>query len=262
MSHRWTGPIIRLDACESTNDLARLLASAGLPGGTVVVARTQARGRGRQGRSWSSPAGGLWASLLLRPGVHAAGGRLSLAIAVAAAEAVERAAAVQAAIHWPNDVLVAGRKVAGVLLEGVPDAVIAGIGINANVAADEFPVEVRDRAASLHALTGRAIPLQPLLDTLIERCAVWHALWLNPAETAAAQILEAWSARDAVRGRHVVVHTPTGDLEGIAEGVDDDGALRLRTPEGTVRGIIAADVVPMTHPRARAQGGRSTPGDV
>lgn len=250
----WGQPIVRVEVCESTNDLARLLAAAGLPDGTVVVAQTQARGRGRQGRSWTSPEGGLWCSLVLRPGAHAGGGRLSLAIAVAAAEAIEQATGVSAAIHWPNDVLVAGSKVAGVLLEGLPDAVIAGIGINANVTADQFSVEVRERAGSLHALTGRAIPLQPLLDALLERCAFWHALWRNPAEAAAAQILEAWSARDAIRGRRVRVHGATGDLEGIAEGVDGDGALRLRTPEGTVRAIVAADVVPGS--------GRSTPGDV
>ncbi len=262
MSGRWGRPLVRLDACESTNDLARLLAASGLPEGATVVARTQTRGRGRQGRVWISPEGGLWASLLLRPAVGAGWGRLALAIAVAVAETIEQAAAVRADIRWPNDVLVAGRKVAGVLLEGVPDAIIAGLGINANVAAEQFPAEVRDRAGSLHALTGRAIPLHPLLDTLLDRCGHWYTVWGNATDAAVREILEAWSDRDAVRGQRVVVHGVSGDLEGIAEGIDGEGALRLRTPEGTVRAIMAGDLVPVAFAQVSGETGRSTPSGV
>ncbi|HET8678909.1 MAG TPA: biotin--[acetyl-CoA-carboxylase] ligase, partial [bacterium] len=136
---RFGTPLVRVGELGSTNDLARVMADAGLPEGTVVVARRQTQGRGRHGHTWASPPGGLWCSLVLRPARDAGWGRLSLAMAVATCEAVDEVAGIRSAIRWPNDVVINGRKVAGILLEGAPNALVVGIGINANVPAEALP---------------------------------------------------------------------------------------------------------------------------
>ena len=243
MSARWGRPLVRLGVCASTNEVARWLAAAGLPEGTAVIAQIQTRGRGRHGRIWSSPAGGLWCSLLLRPAAQTAWGRLSLAASVATAEAIERTANVRAAIRWPNDVLVEGRKVAGILLEAAAHAVIAGIGINANVATADLPPVVRGRAGSLHELSGHAISLETLFETLRERFARWYALWSSSTDAAVEDIIEGWSARDATRGQQRGIQIGSQRVEGIAEGVDATGALRVRARDGLVRTVTAGDIV-------------------
>lgn len=260
MSAAWGLPLVRLSVCASTNDVARRLAAAGLPEGTTVIARTQERGRGRQGRLWYSPPGGLWCSFVLRPDAQTAWGRLSLAASLATAEAVEQSAGLQTGIRWPNDVVVGGRKVAGILLEAATGAVIAGIGINANVAADDLPPALHDRAGSLHELSGRAVSLEALFDALRLGLARWYAVWRSVTDGDAAQIIAAWSARDATRGRPVAVQIGDDRVEGIADGVDASGALRVRADDGSIRTVVAGDILtPMMH---AARGGRSDHGDV
>lgn len=235
-------PIVRVGECGSTNDLARILAASGAPEGAVVVADRQTRGRGRQGRAWISPDGGLWCSVLLRPGAAAPRGLLSLAAAVAVAESVEQAApaqaAIRAAIRWPNDVEVAGRKVAGVLLEGSGEAVVAGIGINVDVDLTALPGHVAACAGSLHLIAGRPIGRRVVLDALLAALARWYQAWA----AGGGEVLEAWASRDALRGRRVVVRRPGGVLEGAAEGVDADGALLLRLAGGGAARVVAGDV--------------------
>ena len=260
MSAAWGRPLVRLGVCTSTNEVARWLAAAGLPEGTAVIAHTQERGRGRQGRAWSSPPGGLWCSFVLRPPVRTAWGRLSLASSVATAEAIEQIVGVRAAIRWPNDVVVGGRKVAGVLLEAAAAAVVAGIGINANVAADDLPEALRDRAGSLHELRGRAVPLEALFDALRSRLAHWYVVWRNDTDGDAGTIIDAWSTRDATRGRHLEVQIGADHVTGVAEGVDGSGALRVRTADGALRTVVAGDI--LTRPISAAQNGRSEHGDV
>ncbi len=231
-------PLIRVGDLGSTNDLARLLSDAGLAEGTVVVARTQTRGRGRHGRVWTSPPGGLWCSIVLRPARDAGWGRLSLAMAVAAAEAIDAAAGVQSAIRWPNDIVIGGRKVAGILLEAARDAIIVGIGINANVPADALPDALRAASVSLHEVAGRAVDPTGLLDGLLACAASWYALWI----AGGPQVMSAWTARDAMRGRRVATGSGGVRVEGIAEGVDADGALRVRLAGGGVHRVVAGDL--------------------
>jgi BirA family biotin operon repressor/biotin-[acetyl-CoA-carboxylase] ligase len=232
-------PLVRVEEVESTNDLARLLAAGGLPEGATVVAGRQTRGRGRFGRAWISPPGGLWCSLLLRPAADAGWGWLSLATAVAVAEAVERAAGARSTIRWPNDVLIGGRKVAGVLIEVIPDAVVIGVGINANVDPGAFPDDLRAPVTSLVAAVGRPVALVALLETLLERCTSWYDAWSRRDPAVAA----AWSDRDATRGTHVSVRGPGAMVEGWAEGVDVDGALLLRLSGGEIQRVIAGDLI-------------------
>lgn len=232
-------PVIRVDELESTNDLARVCAAVGVPEGAVVIARRQTRGRGRYGRVWVSPTGGLWCSVLLRPAPRSGWGRLSLAMAVATAEAIDQTADVRSAIRWPNDVLVGGKKVAGVLLEAAADAVVVGIGINANIGAEALPHDLRLTAVSLHDAAGRAIALEPLLDALLARGGYWYGAWAQ----GGPEVIAAWTARDATRGRRVVVESRGATVEGIGEGVDDDGALCVRLAGGEVRRVLAGDLI-------------------
>ncbi len=244
---RYEPPLVRIGELGSTNDLARVMADAGLPEGAVVVARRQTQGRGRHGRPWSSPAGGLWCSFVLRPARDAGWGRLSLAIGVATCEAVDHVAGVRSAIRWPNDVVINGRKVAGILLEGASNAIVVGIGINANVPSETLPPAVRLGAASLHDLAGRPVDLDALLETLRARVASWYAAWA----AGGTQVLEAWAARDATRGTQIVAESQGGTIDGTADGVDPDGALRVRLPGGDVRRVVAGDLAVLAQTPAR-----------
>ncbi|MDR7417703.1 MAG: biotin--[acetyl-CoA-carboxylase] ligase [Armatimonadota bacterium] len=229
-------PIIRLGQTESTNDVARELARAGVTEGAVVVAEHQTRGRGRDGRTWASPVGGLWCSVVLRPEDGTALGLLSLAVGVAVGEAVQVAAGVETGLKWPNDVVVGDRKLAGVLLETVGRAVVAGIGIN--VAVERFDGDLARRAVSLHTLAAGPVTRDAVLDALLERLARWYGVW----RTDRSRILDAWRPRDTTAGRRVVVRVAGRSLEGIAEGIDDDGALRLRLPDGRAERVLAGSL--------------------
>jgi BirA family biotin operon repressor/biotin-[acetyl-CoA-carboxylase] ligase len=245
-SPRLGRPLVRLAEATSTNDLAKRLADAGVAEGAVVVAARQTHGRGRLGRAWASPPGGLWCSVLLRPG-RGAHGLLSLAVGVATAEAVE-AAGVPAALRWPNDVLVAGRKVAGVLLEAAGAAVVAGVGVNVRVSLEALPAEAAAGATSLHLHTRDVAP-EAVLASLLGRLEHWYGLWARePAAVAAA-----WSARDALRGRTVRA-AGAEPVEGTADGITADGALIIRGSDGRPRTVVAGDV--------SLAAGRSTPDGV
>nr|WP_282599959.1 biotin--[acetyl-CoA-carboxylase] ligase [Patulibacter sp. SYSU D01012] len=220
----------------STNDEARRLAVDGAPHGTLVTADRQTAGRGRQGRAWVAPAGQtLTASVVLRGLPHPE--LLPLAVAVAVAATVGD----HARIKWPNDVVLAGdddapRKVAGILCEGRPAAgwAVAGIGLNVALDLADVPDDVAARAATMGR---RADELEAVLAVLLEQLR--GALALQPAP-----LLEAWSARDVLRGRDVrwtaADGTPLG--RGTADGVDAQGRLRVRAAEGGVQHLDAGEV--------------------
>jgi len=232
-------PLVWLGEVTSTNDIGRLLAAAGAAEGAIVVADCQTLGRGRRGRWWESPAGGLWCSVLLRPRGRPSPGLLSLAAGVAVAEAIEASAGVQAALAWPNDVMVQGKKAAGILIEGAKGALVVGIGINVAVPPEALTPDVARRAISLDAAAGRPVRRDVVLDALLDRLGRWYAAWL----AADPGVIEAWRARDVLAGAPVVVTLPGEVLEGTAEGPDGDGALRIRLRDGGVRRVLAGDVV-------------------
>jgi BirA family biotin operon repressor/biotin-[acetyl-CoA-carboxylase] ligase len=208
--------------CDSTNERARELALAGAPHGTLVTADEQGAGRGRQGRSWSAPAGSaLLMSLVLRELEPT----LPLVAAVGACEACEAVAPVACRIKWPNDVWIDDRKLAGILVEGRPQEGwgVLGIGLNVATAEDEFPRELRATATSLRIAAGEPPSIERLLNELLQ------ALDRRLADPAEA-VLEAWRARDALKGRTVRWQ----DGEGTAAGIDDEGALLVETPDGRV----------------------------
>jgi BirA family biotin operon repressor/biotin-[acetyl-CoA-carboxylase] ligase len=201
---------------DSTNERARLLAAAGAPHGTLVTAGEQTAGRGRQGRRWTAPAGrALLMSLVLR--------QAPPLLPIAAAVAVAEIAGPQARVKWPNDVLVEGRKVAGILVEGRPQAGwwVLGIGINVALSAHDLPEDLRDRAGGL----GRPpSAVEPTLKALL--AALARQLHAPPAD-----ILAAVRARDVLRGRPIAWDGGAG----VAHGIDDAGRLLVTTPHGPRR---------------------------
>jgi BirA family biotin operon repressor/biotin-[acetyl-CoA-carboxylase] ligase len=208
-------PRVHLRVTDSTNERARALAAAGAPHGTLVTAGEQSAGRGRQGRSWSAPAGSaVLMSLVLRDVRET----LPLAAAVAVCEALP----VDAQIKWPNDVWLDGRKVAGILVEGRPQESWAVLGIGLNVTTEEFPPGLE--ATSLR-LAGCAISVDQALDALLAALERW-------LERPRGEVLAAWRQRDALAGR--VVRWSDGSSEGTAAGVDETGALIVDTANGRV----------------------------
>jgi BirA family transcriptional regulator, biotin operon repressor / biotin---[acetyl-CoA-carboxylase] ligase len=231
----------------STNDVA-LTRSAALPGlpdrhGLVVVADEQTAGRGRRGHAWFSPAGsGLYVSVVLAPArarVDPARAirLLTLAVGVALAEAVETAAGLRVDLKWPNDLYVARRKLAGILAEAAGDAVVVGYGVN--VTAASFPPDLRDRATSLESELGRACDRPALFA---ETLATLDARYADLLEGRFDAILDAWRRRaPAASGARVTWSAPGGLVSGVTAGIDDDGALVVRTSTGIER-IVAGEL--------------------
>lgn len=228
------------DSLPSTNDVARREAEAGVTEGLVIVADQQTAGRGRLGRAWASPPGGLWCSVVLRPRVSATQAPLiGFAASLATAAAIQEITDLPARLKWPNDVLVEGRKVSGVLLEAGPAWLVAGIGVNVNVAPEALPARPRYPATSLAAVLGRQVERGRLLRALLR---AFDRDYAELHERGGAPILSRWRALSDTLGRPVQVATGTATVEGLAEEVDGAGALIIRTRDGATRRIVAGDV--------------------
>ena len=210
-------PLRRVASCEST----QLLLGPDDPEGAVAVADFQTAGRGRLGRVWAAPAGtALLCSVLLRPPAGSRIAQLSLVGGLAAAQAVEAALGRQAQLKWPNDVLVDGRKVAGVLAEARDGVVVVGVGLNVNQTEAELPTDARIPAASLRSLDGVERDREALLTGLLERLEAAYGSWRDNGLSALhAEI----SSRDALAGRAVSVD----GRGGRALGIDAEGRLVL-----------------------------------
>jgi BirA family transcriptional regulator, biotin operon repressor / biotin---[acetyl-CoA-carboxylase] ligase len=222
---RFGHPRVHYRLTDSTNARARDLALGGAPDGTVVTASEQNAGRGRQGRTWSAPPGrALLMSAIVRD-LTQRDALLPLAVPVAVAEACDQFAGTRCGIKWPNDIWIDNRKLSGILLEGRPQEgwAVIGIGLNVGTGADEFPEELRETATSL-AIASETDPgvgpvLRAVLDALERRLA-------EPAK----KTLAAWRERDVLLGRHI----RWNGGEGEAAGLDEHGALVVRTEAGDV----------------------------
>jgi BirA family transcriptional regulator, biotin operon repressor / biotin---[acetyl-CoA-carboxylase] ligase len=220
-------PRVHYRVTDSTNERAKELALQGAPHGTIVTADEQTAGRGRQGRTWVAPPGSaLLMSVLLRD-LGKAQAHLPLAAALAVCEACERAAPVSCRIKWPNDVWIEGRKVAGILIEGRPQEgwAVLGVGVNVSTHGDDFPPDLRDIATSIAAATEDANA--PASGSLV--LYLTQALDARLADRPKA-IVASWRARDALEGQKVQWQSG----EGVAEGINEDGALIVRTTSGRV----------------------------
>jgi BirA family biotin operon repressor/biotin-[acetyl-CoA-carboxylase] ligase len=220
---RFGRPYLWSESCASTQDALR---SGDLPEGAVAVTEHQIAGRGREGRRWDDvPGRSLLLSILLRPPARSASQELSLVAGLAVAEAVEEDRDA-AGIKWPNDVLLGGRKVAGVLLEAAAGVVVCGIGVNVSQAQGELPGGTQVAAGSLLAVTGRAPDRAELLVTLLEILEHRYDAWRR---SGLAPLLDELEARNILRGRHV----EAGGESGVAGRIAPDGRLTLRRDDGT-----------------------------
>lgn len=226
-------PRVHYRLIDSTNRRARELAAYGAPHGTVVTADEQSAGRGRLGNRWSAPARqSVLMSLLVREPVIEQG-LLALAAGCATCAAIERVAGVRCALKWPNDVLIDGRKVSGILLEGRPQEawVVVGIGVNVFTTSEDFEPDLRGRATSLAlAAPGVELTVDALLESLLDELAGW--LKRSPED-----ICEAWRRRDWLYDRRI----RWAEGEGTAKGISDSGGLLVDTDRGRIS-LYAGDV--------------------
>jgi BirA family biotin operon repressor/biotin-[acetyl-CoA-carboxylase] ligase len=230
----------------STSDVVEKLARDGVEEGAVVFAESQTRGRGRLGRPWVSPAGkGLWFSLLLRPDMRPqATTQLVVAAAVALTRAIRSQTSCQPEIKWPNDILVGGKKVAGILTELNAELdqvkyVILGIGIDVNLDTGDFPEEVRRSATSLKIETGESWDRAALAAAVLRE--------LDQAYTRIktgqfAILAEEWERQCVTLNRRVAVRSGAQVIHGRAESLDSEGALLVRTQHGRLEQVIGGDV--------------------
>jgi len=241
---KWLGSHrLELVDCGSTNDEAARLARAGARHGTIVTAETQTAGRGRDGRPWASPPGlGLYLSAVVRPPLPLAMvPAMTLAIGVGVCNAA-RAHGADAQLKWPNDVLVGGRKLAGVLVEAQSqgsrlESVIVGIGVNLG---GELPDEVADRAITLARAAGRPIDRAAFLATLLEHVEHWIDRYIAGGVTA---VIAPWQARMApnlIARAHA--QRDGAAMVGEVAGLDGDGALLLRDAAGCLHRVRSGDV--------------------
>ncbi len=225
---RFGRPVRVYDRVTSTNDLARELAGSGAGEGTAVLALQQTAGRGRLGRPWVSPPGGMYLSVILRPPLASTQWPLlAIAMAVGAATGAQHVSGRPITLKWPNDLLWGGRKVGGVLVDGSESVAVAGMGINAGSAGTVSQLEAASLDVDLVSL---------VVAVLFETEQAIDLLYADPAA-----VLAQWRMRSDTLGRQVRV-LGTEPVDGIAEDIEPDGALILRTPSG-VRRIVAGDLV-------------------
>ena len=240
-------PLILLGSVGSTNTCARELALAGAPEGTAVVADSQSAGRGRMDRKWVSPAGvNLYMSVVLRPPRHAE--HLTLVAPLAVIGALERQCGLAARVKWPNDVLVNGRKIAGLLGEasvassgaGV-EFVILGVGINLNARRDQLPQRTLYPATSALLESGREVSRAAVArDFFVDLARLYRELL---REGFNARLRSCWEERCAVLGHQVTVDTGAEKILGTVLGLDPDGRLRLRLADGRTERVVSGDIL-------------------
>ncbi|MFF4446752.1 biotin--[acetyl-CoA-carboxylase] ligase [Streptomyces sp. NPDC001502] len=244
----WTSVEVVASTGSTNTDLATRAAE--LPEGAVLVAEEQSAGRGRLDRSWVAPArSGLFFSVLLKPGdavPQERWGWLTLLAGVATATGLSRAAGVDTALKWPNDLLVSvdgeERKTGGILAERVEDGVVLGIGLNVSLTEDELPVPA---AGSLALAKASVTDRDPLLRAVLRSLEEWYGNWRAAGgDPAASGLQETYAAGCATLGRHVRAELPGGrTLTGTAEAVDTDGRLVIRTAEDRHETVGAGDVI-------------------
>ena len=239
------GRTVYFDATDSTNIQARRLAEAHAPHGTLVVSDRQDGGKGRRGRSWASPSGvGIWMSLILRPEIApSSASMLTLAAALAVREGIQEETGLSPLIKWPNDLVLNGKKICGILTEMSTELmeiqyVITGIGINVNQR--EFPSEIRDTATSLSLEAGRCFRRSSLIAAILKAFEKDYAAFLKTGDLSL--LLEEYNACLVNRGKEVCILDPSGEYRAVAEGIDESGSLLVTLPDGTRREIISGEV--------------------
>jgi BirA family biotin operon repressor/biotin-[acetyl-CoA-carboxylase] ligase len=230
----------------STNDVAFRLALNGAQEGVVVLAESQTKGKGRVGRQWESPAGlNIYLSVILKPRMTPAKTPLiTLMAAVACAEAIDAVVGLTPAIKWPNDLLIGGKKLGGILTEADMEFdrinfIVVGIGINVNMRRSAFPSSIRDTATSLQDVLGREISRIDLIQAILWHLEQWYA---RLGQGRGDDMRRRWEELSLVRGREIEVAFLGEVVRGTALEIDEDGALLVQPNDGTVKRIVAGDV--------------------
>jgi BirA family biotin operon repressor/biotin-[acetyl-CoA-carboxylase] ligase len=244
--HRIGRDIRVFEETTSTNDVIEKLARDGVREGAVVFAEAQTRGRGRLGRHWASPAKkGLWFSVLLRPELRPqAATQLTVVSAIALRNAIAQQTGLKAEIKWPNDILVSGKKVAGILTELSAELdrikyVLVGIGVDVNLDADDFPREIRGQASSLKIELGRPVARAELAAAILRELDREYGRVLQGEFSAVAGD---WERHCTTIGQRVAIRLGERRVCGRAESLGEDGALLLRTDHGHLERIVGGDV--------------------
>lgn len=235
----------------STSDWAKELAKAGAEEGTITIAQTQTAGKGRLNREWISPKGGLWFSIVLRPHQKASeAAKLVFVASLAVVEILHEKCGLRTETKWPNDVLVNGKKICGLLAEMNTEGdnvnyVILGVGVNANFHTDDvFPESVKTTATSIENELGKKIRLESLLEALLEKM---ERIYDNYVEDGFAPLLERWKTYAEFLGHKIIVTDQNEMLNGLALDVDVDGALIMKFEDGRTRRVLVGDVVFRKH---------------
>ncbi len=232
---------------DSTNREARDRARKGAREGTVILADYQSHGRGRLGRTWESPSGAnVYLSVILRPPIPPpAAPQITLLAGVSAARALSHVSGLECRIKWPNDILVRGKKLAGILAEMEAEGsdtrfIILGFGVNVNWEKEDFPPELRESATSLRAEKGEEISRAAAAAGLLRELEAEYVSFLR--EGFSARLRDDWNRLSGVNGKRVTLQSPEGKISGRALGLDPDGALLLLDGEGSTRRFIAGEV--------------------
>jgi biotin-[acetyl-CoA-carboxylase] ligase BirA-like protein len=238
--------VFLIEETGSTNEWARQLAMSGAKEGTITIAATQSSGRGRLRRTWISPVGGLWFSIILRPRMRPADvSKLTILAGLSTAETLQKLYGLVTETKWPNDIVVKGRKICGILgetnLEGEKvNFAILGVGINANFDAyKSLPYSIAVNATSIETELRKKIRLEDLLVALLERLESDYDTYMK---SGFANILALWKKHASFLGREVQVTDHEKSITGVAEDVDKDGRLIIRLKNGTLKRLLAGDV--------------------
>ncbi|WP_432355143.1 biotin--[acetyl-CoA-carboxylase] ligase [Sporosarcina sp. A2] len=245
-SENYGKTIRHVESCPSTQLLAHAEAQSGAPDGMVIIADEQTAGKGRLSRPWSSAAGkGIWMSVITRPKLMPQQApQMTLVAAVAIVRAIEELTDVTPSIKWPNDILVKGRKLTGILteLQADPDrvkAIILGIGMNVNQQLEDFPEDIRGIATSLSIEEGKPINRAQLTAKVLSYLELYVTLYV---EKGFAPIKLLWESYADSIGKRVRISTLQESYEATARGISEDGRLEVVLDDGTVKGIYSADI--------------------
>ncbi len=245
---KWIGgKILFSPEVDSTNRRAHEQCLLGAVEGTVVLAESQAEGKGRMGRQWQSPPGtNVYASVILRPSFSpVSASQIPLVAGVAGANALARATGLEARLKWPNDIFVHGKKVGGILSEMVAEGeqirfIILGVGLNVNWRREDVPSDLREIATSLRAEAGREFSRAEVAAEFLEEMEREYALFLK--EGFSSRLRVEWNRLSWVNRKWVTITMMENKFEGQVMGVDTDGALLVMGREGKIQRFIAGDV--------------------
>ncbi len=238
-------PVQYYPVVDSTNTRAKALAEEGASHGTLVVADCQESGKGRRGRSWTSPSGvNLYMSLILRPDIlPSLASMVTLVAALAVRKGILETAGCETQIKWPNDLVSGGKKVCGILtemsaeLEGI-HYIVVGIGINANI--DAFPPEVAETATSIFLETGERISRSRLAAAVMKAFEEYYDQFIEAGSLK--NLVDEYNEKMANKDRTVKVLDPAGEYQGVALGINEKGELLVKTDSGHIRRIVSGEV--------------------